>query len=64
MMVNTRNLLVGAVVLVNGYERTIVSKEKAWKAPEWLLTLSNGHTEVRDSYHSNKKWTVRESAGA
>jgi hypothetical protein len=64
MITNTRNLQVGSTVIIDGTPRVILKKEKAFQAPEWFITYSDGAYEQRPNFHSNKKWEVLEVAVA
>mgnify|MGYP003654537686 CR=1 FL=1 len=55
---NTRNLAVGAVVVIDGEARIITAMTKAWKAPEWYITYIQGNNSITRNFNSNKKWDV------
>lgn len=56
---NTRNLLTGYEIVVDGKLRKILKKEKAFKAPEYFLIFEmNDGTITRQPFHANKKWMV------
>ena len=54
----TRNLLPGSVIVIDGQQRVITSKKKAFKAAEWFITFTDGNYEITHNYSSNKKWEV------
>jgi superfamily I DNA and/or RNA helicase len=55
---NTSKLSVGSVVSIDGRERKIIAKRKAFSAPEYFITFMIGNQEVTRVYHSNKKFAV------
>jgi hypothetical protein len=56
--VTTKFLQVGNIVHICGEPHKVVSKQKGWKAPEYLITFEVGDKTITTSYYSNKKWTV------
>jgi len=56
--ISTKNLQVGNVISIDGKPREITSKEKAWKAPEYLITFMMNGQKVTRSIHSNKKFAL------
>ena len=55
---NTSSLTVGDVVSIDGRDRKIIIKRKAFSAPEYFITFMIGEQEVTRVYHSNKKFAV------
>jgi hypothetical protein len=54
--VNTFRLNIGSTVLVDGKERKVIAKSKAWKAPEYFVTLDGDVDFMLVS--SRKMWNV------
>jgi hypothetical protein len=54
----TRNLPIGGVIVIDGKQRVITAKSKAFKAPEWFITYTDGDNWITHNFNSNKKWDV------
>ena len=56
--VNTKNVRIGDVIVIDGRERKVIYKRKAWKAPEYFLTLQwTDSLKIERPFHSNKKFS-------
>jgi hypothetical protein len=63
--VTTKNVQVGSVLVIDGQERKVIDIYKAWKTPEYVVTLQwTDSQKVMRSYHSNRKFSVLTKAVA
>jgi hypothetical protein len=63
--VTTKNVQVGNVLVIDGHERKVIDIYKAWKTPEYVVTLQwTNSQKVMRSYHSNCKFSVLAKAVA